>query len=1140
MHTSTANAVLYASWFDNNMPGQLAIYSGSCSNLHTVYTSAFVANGDFNNQFVLNLPAGDYYIAITGATGTKFTLNNAEALAMSCTSTPCNLAPNPGFEDHQPLTGQFAWGQFTAWVNCWANGSSNQTTTPDYALHPNANCGGMGTKCIGQGFDVWPLNIGGNNVANAHLLIADLNGQNRREYILTELQQGGNNTTLLPNRTYYVGLDARENELLGHYNDALGVMFTQTPYFESTNSIYNPPTTNDQLYFSFTGQGTLYNGSNWRNVGVIFTNTNTAKERLVIGNFENNATTFAATQNLLGNPNATIAGTPLAGTYIDNVEVLEMPTAGANISACAGSTVTLGYSPACLPAGITYVWRNANGTVIGNGQTKNVTVQNTPQTYTLTITYKNASFVSTVTVSPNSSSLLSITKLNQTLCNGNYAFKINSYDPANNTYTVALNGINATVNIAANGLVTLTGVTFTGTTGIATATITSSVPGICFSTETVELYDCCDNQTKGVAVYGGNFSSYFTGGSGVDYIIYGSVQLDDNFHFDHCNFYIQPDAELVALPDFDIRFDDCRFSSCNNYKWDRIYAYDPTTRLTFNNCNLTEALRANHLTNNVVASFNSCTFNDNTISQLIEGFTNGSSLSWSNNFFYQIPLNYITVQHPLSAININAMASLPGTVTSIKFNNVVNANVSFDNFFWSDHSATNDPYHHIWVTNSSAVQVRGNTFNEGNNMYVDNQSTITVIDNYFQKSNQPNGAPSGVFAKQSSVYIGQNGGTFSNNFLDGSSVTCEDPTRTEILNNYFDQSGSLAAISVYASFPISNLTNSSYVKIQHNEIHNNRGILVMNIVTDWQGYSLANPPTNRVVINYNDIYVSAITNPGNSGWDDFGIQANGCHGISIGENDITFNYPISSYIPKKLNPATKACGIVIEDSRNTFVGCNTIKFAGKGLDLRGDVTKDAWNNYATNGFPPNFQVNNFASCFYGIYVDTYATIPHFGEYSLAADNVWTTLPGAPVNTFRRLKDARPTGSPNRQYYYSGNTSSNTYPGQNGAVIPASTPNPNNCTPAPPPNNKQAAEAKLSGLKVYPNPTQGWLNYLVENTQAEGTDYKLEIIDVNGQVIYMNATTASEGLIDVSMLAGGVYLLRVTNGAEVYVQRFICF
>jgi hypothetical protein len=1141
--TKTISAIYGYWWQYGKAPKSIEVYSGQCGSLTALYAQGFDNHADTINQFKNKFLPGTYYIKLSGFTGEKIALAlGIELLGDNCPSPDCNLAPNFSFEDHPVPTAPIPWGAFENWAECWDNGSSHPGATPDYAIDPDPTCtpSGNGNRCIGtNNYSVWPTGTPGQH-ATAHFFVNHVTLPNRREYILTNLQNNAGVTTLQANRSYYVSLRVRNNQSMGWYNDALGIMFTEAQYIEPTNSLYAPPISNDRIYHSFTGANPTYNNILWRQCNVIIQNNGTAKTHLVIGNFEDNNTT--ASRNIAGNPGASGLAADLASIYIDHVEVLAMPDAGADITVCEGEPVTLGWQPDCLPVGVTYQWWDATYTnLLGTGANLTVNALLGSTTYILQVTFNGQVSFSQVVVTGTPQGIIQANALNQTLCNGDFEFQLVDYDPGTFNYSVSLNGLNATTGIDGSGLVSVNNIEFTQPLGMATVTLTAThnTSG-CQANQSFTVYDCCDAQPGGIAVLNDAFSVYNQGTGGMDYIIYGSVTLDDNYTFNDCNFYLQPDAELVALPGYVIEFTNCTFQACNDFKWDRIYSYDPDTRVFFFDCTIQEGLRATHFTNEAFGEFINNTFSDNTLSQLIEFYPNASALAWNSNNYNLYALNTITMQHPQSTIPISSILSLPGyDVAGIKFNEVQDFTLENGNTFWADASSGYDNYLHVWLTQSSIGNIDGNTFNEGMNVYVEQASITTITNNYFEKSTQPNGGPGGIYTFESSVYIGQTGGSFSNYFLDGAGIACENPTQTTILNNYFNNADNVAAIQVAASFPASGFLNSSYVKIQHNEINNSNGILISNIVSDWQGFSLANPPTERVIINYNQINVNAITNPISSGWDDFGIHAYYSNGISIGENTVTFSYPIPAYIPKKFNPATKACGIIIQNSRNPWVGCNTLNFAGKGIDLREDVTKDTWNNYATNGFPLNYQTNTFASCFYGIYVDQFATISDFGEQDLAADNIFTATIGAPVNTLLRLKDARNGGTP-RNYFYSGSVGGNTFVATNGNVFSAQATNSNNCGIVPPPSNKQAqVGANVSTLEVYPNPTIDWLNYIITNVAENGT-YQVEVYDVNGRMVFVDKSGLSEGVIDVSKLASGVYVLRISNGNNLYVQRFARF
>ncbi len=79
-----------------------------------------------------------------------------------------------------------------------------------------------------------------------------------------------------------------------------------------------------------------------------------------------------------------------------------------------------------------------------------------------------------------------------------------------------------------------------------------------------------------------------------------------------------------------------------------------------------------------------------------------------------------------------------------------------------------------------------------------------------------------------------------------------------------------------------------------------------------------------------------------------------------------------------------------------------------------------------------------------------------------------------------------------------------------------------------------------GMDLYPNPASDRIN--VRFASDEGTSVGIELFDGTGRSLNQRRVTAAEGVnsvpIDVFTLPEGLYMVRVSNGAETLVERFI--
>ena len=76
-----------------------------------------------------------------------------------------------------------------------------------------------------------------------------------------------------------------------------------------------------------------------------------------------------------------------------------------------------------------------------------------------------------------------------------------------------------------------------------------------------------------------------------------------------------------------------------------------------------------------------------------------------------------------------------------------------------------------------------------------------------------------------------------------------------------------------------------------------------------------------------------------------------------------------------------------------------------------------------------------------------------------------------------------------------------------------------------------------GIKIFPNPSNGIINISVDNPAADKLE--IEITTVQGQAVYKGIIRKPEGnQIDISMLAKGIYFLKVSGGNEINVRKII--
>lgn len=82
--------------------------------------------------------------------------------------------------------------------------------------------------------------------------------------------------------------------------------------------------------------------------------------------------------------------------------------------------------------------------------------------------------------------------------------------------------------------------------------------------------------------------------------------------------------------------------------------------------------------------------------------------------------------------------------------------------------------------------------------------------------------------------------------------------------------------------------------------------------------------------------------------------------------------------------------------------------------------------------------------------------------------------------------------------------------------------------------KEAVNAKA--LTVYPNPSKG--EFHVSLNDMKGSNFALEVRDMQGKVIYNGISGVNNTVIDLKDAAAGVYLLKVSSDSEVAIKRIV--
>jgi hypothetical protein len=1160
--------VSFISW--DVLPDSCFLFARSCDKPVAISSYEVVETVDNILHYTFSgLTIGEtYYVKFLGNSSSHFELDvflpEMVTSGLQCQNIFCNLLHNQSFETPEPAfalpVGTYSSGVWpntpSNWASvdevcAWQRASTHPACTPDYFLFPQdisygscANNGSDGNSCT---------NFAHTGDGVIHLFTIDERPQNshpdRREYVYTEFQNSFAQGTGVHTGIFAARVNMRLNPNRRGKCSALQAVltnnFTQVGHQNTITNLGVP-----QADFA---PNISLNDPNWQTAWDVFAFTTVGMQTnyMVLGNFLNNS----ATQNhLMYLQNANNNADRIPSMFIDDVALYELPNAGEDALICnVNTTVQIGSNPVAncsFPHPLTFTWTemsSGNSIYSGPNVVQNI-VPGTPgvHTYQLEISFQEGNDIYTytdevkITVAPD----LDATPLVANNCLQDAVIDIPN---ASDWLTYSFTSPNGSVtwsgtpklDLATNTLL-FSNPQVTNHTGIGlvNGTVTFTFNQIvCTQTVNLQINDCCRGKLQNYIVLpdGANMSTLLpnTQVNNTTFTVYGTITIDDDYTFDNCEFYLMPDAALEVAGGVDVTFERSNLQACGDFKWDRILHDQANSSLTLIECRLRDAMRGVHSINDAALLLSRNFFEANAFCQIIENYSL-NVINWDANTYEIRESIYQTIQHPNSTVNLAPYLGIYGPMNGFGIDVISSSGLELTggNTFWCN---TLDNNWQLWIEFSSNVLVENNTFYEGLNIRIENNSTLEAYDNTFELLNTGSGSgPTGIRAYNSTLKIGQatQSGTYSNFFRDGAFIVSDDPVATEIINNYIENYSSYC-IDIEHSNP---LQTTSHTKVQYNLLKGRWGMRLVNLNTDWP-----NTPLTRVAVNYNDIYAKRFTNQNWNSTMAVGISASNCNGISIGENTIHLEYGTGVDYPN-VNNVHLTKGIWLEDSRNAFIGCNHIYNAGYGLELARDVGKDSWNTYPT--YPLNFQYNHFHDNYYGMYWGTLTVMPDdIGYGDLGADNYWIETPGAPILNVARIKDDRNNKAP-IDYYFTGTTSSSDplfpQPPSGSNITLFSSILANTCQ-SPPSNKKQTTYATREGhfdLEIYPNPTYNELNYAVIGDFTNVSSYHVRVVDMNGRVLLESREEAEFGLLQVSSLSAGLYFFQVEINDTCLTKYFV--
>lgn len=493
----------------------------------------------------------------------------------------------------------------------------------------------------------------------------------------------------------------------------------------------------------------------------------------------------------------------------------------------------------------------------------------------------------------------------------------------------------------------------------------------------IYIVECCDGNTPDFLLVKKSASQIGFSGtiSGATLEIVDFFRVDQNLDFDNSILEFHPDARMDVDPGVMMNNTSSTFTGRCDYRWDGIFASDPSNVLMFNSCRIERSIDGVYLQNSVTAEFIGNDFIDNYLSVVTQNYNSGLSPLFSANRFFGT-INYGgLVRHPQSTViveNYDCYSTLH-CVTPGNFNQIPGI------FIWLDRSSdievgvvgagqeNNFERNATFLGDGPSIAGTSSSYKVTNNVLdfqfaVCNRDCQMLFGGSTASSNTVNQAV--VSTRQSSQYV-------SLNQFTGGGIEVNDPTNTvnpngltatRIIDNTFGSD---------ASIYINGANKVRYVRIADNSIHN----------STLAAYDIAPNSTNYLVVNNNTFS----TNYYGSGSYSF-VQAvvGNCANAQIGDNVFAYN-PLS---PPGSNPPVQGLGVTglyVDASKDAVITDNIFGELAKGLQLGGNLGGTQFN------------CNNFENCMVGVFLKTGLTLSDQGSASNGqAGNDWTyTQPNNP-------------------------------------------------------------------------------------------------------------------------------------------------
>ena len=527
-----------------------------------------------------------------------------------------------------------------------------------------------------------------------------------------------------------------------------------------------------------------------------------------------------------------------------------------------------------------------------------------------------------------------------------------------------------------------------------------------------DIYISCveanDNPAKTKVYYNPKASElnidYSAGGNAIttdDYInIHGTLLIDEDISFAGCELFFGPNARVEYDVPATLTFSSSYLSGvcC---MWDGIYLKDPSERLNFDACEISDARNAVVTENNGRIDISGCFFSNNHKAIVARKYAPQSPVSYNatitnNTFSGSTNLMYpYQGEKSLYGIELDHVYDFPIGVYSSQspntFSNLMcgvfsrNSSATIQNNVFVDFQVQNQPVYpnppdYTQVYNETAIHafwthraIQGYTSPSSRSFEVGDLTSSTP-------SNTFENCYNGILTYNLLPIIKNNAFNTLTNGIQ--SIDGYEPIR--ILNNTLEA----VDMGIVAK---SHTPSPNTLIIAENVLYDPKcGIWVINYQADGFDEERASLVRDNHV--YFDNAVSGTT---------YGIRLNSCKFLQANGN-LIYN---SLSAPGSFNAASPFRGIDVSSSQYCIVKNNFITKTGLGFRVTGQC------NYT------EFLCNQMTDCYHGFYFDTHAQITHQGDPDRTTDNQWIGNYGSSGERKMKLNVNDHNLLPNQEWWY---------------------------------------------------------------------------------------------------------------------------